>query len=133
MIEETTTIQEVDPKIKIVHKTEEFMDNPFDIDIFVMSGCLWVWIGNQSPQFSNLSSSMITKFVKIKQINKKSSVPLSTNIFGPQNDTLVNGLAQKLALKTKMVVYVSYNLEKSKEYQIYVEKKLLQNILEWIQ
>jgi hypothetical protein len=66
---EETIIQEVDPKIKIIHKNEEFMDNPFEIDIFVMSGCLWVWIGNQSPQFSNLSSSMMTKFVRKTLLN----------------------------------------------------------------
>eukprot|EP01080_Neovahlkampfia_damariscottae_P004081 gene4081-7370_t len=124
MSEEVFEVEQVDPKIKIISKKEEFLDVPFTIDIFVMSDCLWIWIGNeQAPSLSNLSTAMNSKF---------SSVPLCTNIFGPQNDTLVNGLAKKLSMKTKKVVYVSYNLEKSKEHQIYVEKTILQNINEWI-
>ena len=65
---ETFEIKQVDPKIKIISKKEEFLDSPFIINIFVMTDCLWIWIGNEtSPSFSNLSTAMNSKFVGKKK------------------------------------------------------------------
>jgi hypothetical protein len=108
---------------KIIEQEEFFMETPIKIRIIVMKDCLWIWIGGDSNLCSNLTTA-------IK--NNYSSIPNSTDIFGGQIDLFNQTFCQKLAMKTKLVIYLSYNFERGKDQQIFIERKVLENITKWI-
>ncbi|XP_078544166.1 proteasome assembly chaperone 4 [Lissotriton helveticus] len=65
-----------------------------------LSGGFFLWVGS-SGSFSSLAVAMCSRY---------DSIPVATCILGDSSDTTSSSFAQRLAKKTKKLVFVSYNL-----------------------
>jgi hypothetical protein len=109
-------IEETKNKLKIHEFNETFMESQILIRFIIMEECHWIYIGyvDQIP-FFDLSISMK---------NEYSNLPLSTTILKDSVDLYSKTLSEKICLKTKLVTYLSYNLESNDEIHFYIERKL---------
>lgn len=108
--------------MRVIEHEIQWMESTVKIQIILMNECIWLYVGGEDATFSNLTMSIKDKF---------GNFPLSTDVFGGTSyDLFTKTFSQKLAMKTKMVVYTSWNFEK--ESQGYIERKILENILVWI-
>ncbi|KAF8817912.1 hypothetical protein IE077_002882 [Cardiosporidium cionae] len=80
---------------------------------------LFIWIGDESADLSNLCCSYPTKF------EEKSAV----TCFIQGNDNLGAGIAQKLSAKFQLPIYLSFSLDLSEEdLLLHIQKILLEQI-----
>ncbi|XP_048363231.1 proteasome assembly chaperone 4 [Sphaerodactylus townsendi] len=77
---------------------------------------LFLWVGEEPPQLSNLAVAMCTP---------RDSIPVSTSLLGDASDSTSNSLAQRLASKTKKQIFVSYNIKNTdSSFTLLVENRI---------
>jgi len=92
------------------------MDTPVFIQLIRMKGSFYLWVGSQ-PTMNRLSLALMSSL---------DDMPCATSIMGQDNDGFGSTFAQRLAKRTKMVAYVSYNLPPNREYlERFVQEKVV--------
>jgi len=79
-----------------------------------------VWVGSANASFTNLDVAMCSKL---------DSMPVTSTLMGSTTEGVGSSLSQRLAIKLKAQVFVSYNLPTSMPaLQEAVEKKLFEEV-----
>ena len=88
--------------------------------ILVMQGSYLIWVGSANASMANLDVAMCSDM---------DAIPVTSTLLGSGTDGVGRSISQRLALKLKAQVFVSYNLPTSMPHlQDAVEKKLFEQV-----
>eukprot|EP00802_Teleaulax_amphioxeia_P027018 Tamp_28233.p1 GENE.Tamp_28233~~Tamp_28233.p1 ORF type:complete len:141 (+),score=32.31 Tamp_28233:295-717(+) len=88
--------------------------------IIAMKDCYMIWIGSGNPSFANLDVAMCSNL---------DSMPVTSSLMSSGTEGVGSSLSQRLAMKLKAQVFVSYNLPTSMpNLQEAVEKTLFEKV-----
>jgi len=109
------------PSIRVEEWSEVFVETPIFFMVYWMEGSIFIWIGDSQGNMNSLISSVKTPFDSLPSVSTLQGSPL--NFFG-------SNLARRLAIKSKKLCFVSYNIPKedSDMLQAWCEKKLLERL-----
>ena len=85
-----------------------------------MQGSYLIWVGSANASMANLDVAMCSDM---------DAIPVTSTLLGSGTDGVGRSISQRLALKLKAQVFVSYNLPTSMPHlQDAVEKKLFEQV-----
>eukprot|EP01112_Ceratiomyxa_fruticulosa_P002264 TRINITY_DN1236_c0_g1_i1.p1 TRINITY_DN1236_c0_g1~~TRINITY_DN1236_c0_g1_i1.p1 ORF type:complete len:172 (-),score=40.61 TRINITY_DN1236_c0_g1_i1:144-608(-) len=105
------------PSIKQHFHIESFLDNSIYYQVIVLRDSYYVWIGSKAATMDELAVAITTPYDKI---------PSASSLLGQNVDGLSQGLATRLATRTKKVFFVSCNLPNDQIMIAFAEKKLVE-------
>ncbi|OQS01249.1 hypothetical protein ACHHYP_01478 [Achlya hypogyna] len=103
---------------RIINFDGKFVDQTFNVQLWLLEHACFVWIGLGSANvaLNSLSTAIKTPY---------DAFPLASSLLGGYADEAEAQLAQRLVLKTKKQVFVSCNLPDDPELAAYVERSIL--------
>ncbi|KAF0700924.1 Aste57867_8572 [Aphanomyces stellatus] len=111
-------------KTRIVDFQEEFVDQKFNVQIWLLPNACFVWIGlDGSPaRMGSMSTAVKTRY---------DPLPLASSLIGGSGDEVEQQMAQRLVLRTGKQVFVSCNLpEDDMELCAFVERQIVARLRE---
>jgi len=115
-IEPATAYKYVEP-MTLVHNFEEtFMETKLFFHMIFLDGTVFIWIGSELGNFSELIVSLQTKFDNVASVS---------TLFGNSVDDFSSTLAQRLAHKFNLIFFVSCNLKENSIVNAYIEKRVV--------
>ncbi|GAB5366773.1 hypothetical protein AAMO2058_001172000 [Amorphochlora amoebiformis] len=105
--------------ISVKLSSHRFMDTPVYIQVIQMTGTLFVWIGGKEPTLDNLTIALTSRL---------DGASCSSSVVGEgEDDTFRTAFARKLALRTGMVIHLSYNLPPNRDFlEAFVQKQIIE-------
>ncbi|OQR96305.1 hypothetical protein THRCLA_22009 [Thraustotheca clavata] len=103
---------------RVVDLTGKYVDQAFNVQMWLLELACFVWIG-----LSDTPASLTSMSTAIK--TPYDPFPLASNLLGGYGDENETQLAQRLVLKTKKQVFVSCNLPDDPELVAFVERTIM--------
>eukprot|EP00026_Physarum_polycephalum_P024257 Phypoly_transcript_30456.p1 GENE.Phypoly_transcript_30456~~Phypoly_transcript_30456.p1 ORF type:complete len:139 (-),score=12.79 Phypoly_transcript_30456:3-377(-) len=117
------TQQLTEPKIKIHHFSETFMETPLYFQILCMKDSYFVWIGTSSIKLESMFASVPSPY---------GPTPSTTQLIGNYLEGFTQSLAARLTKRFGKMFYVSTSLPDTSILHAFAEKKLVNSLLELI-
>mmetsp|Transcript_3020 Transcript_3020/g.4372 ORF Transcript_3020/g.4372 Transcript_3020/m.4372 type:complete len:133 (+) Transcript_3020:188-586(+) len=112
----SSEIKEAEGDISVQLHSYRFLDTPVFIQLIKMKKSFYLWVGTQKPQMEHLGVSIMSNMDKL---------PSTTTVMGQDLDGTKSSLAQRLAKRTGMVAFVSYNIPENRDYlERFIQEKL---------